>query len=325
MKQNHSDHWPKGRYVLFGASGLAGTHALNLLKDQDGISVLAVSNSRLPSVTGENIEVAQADLTDSEKCLELSKEADYVLAFAGVVASAPVLAADPIAPIQTNLKVAVNCIEAAWRNGVKHCVWLSSTTGYPALEGDIIEEQMFDDNPPGNWFGLGWMTRYVEKFAKHISENVPNPIPVTCLRPSLIYGENDHFDDENAHFLPALIRRVILREKPIEVWGTGEQERDVIHAEDVARAAFLALNRAQGFRDYNIAFGKSYNVNHMLSLICSNDNFDDAEIVHLLDKPQSLAKRAFSIEKAQKELGFEAKVSLNEGLKRTIDWYRETI
>ncbi|MDV7339025.1 NAD(P)-dependent oxidoreductase [Terasakiella sp. A23] len=314
-----------GKYVLFGASGLVGSHALTRLSGQPDVEVLAVSGKRALTSSAGNVKTVQADLTDEEICNQLCEGADYVLIFAGVVASAPVLAQDPIGPVQTNLKIAVNCMEAAWRNKVRHCVWLSSTTGYSPLEGNITEDQMFLGDPPGNWFGLGWMTRYVEKFARHLAENVNDPIAITALRPSLVYGENDHFNEENAHFLPSLIRRVVGREKPIEVWGNGEQTRDVIHADDVVNAALLALHRKSLFADYNIAFGESYSVNHILSLICSIDSYDDVEITYRLDKPQSLAKRAFSIRKAQKEIGFEAKVSLDEGLKRTISWYRENI
>lgn len=316
---------PAGKYVLFGASGLAGSHALRLLADQENVEVLAVSGRRQSGVYAKNITHTQADLTDLTVCLGLTEGVDYVLAFAGVVASAPVLAADPITPVQTNLKIATNCLEAAWRQRVRHCVWLSSTTGYPPLEGMVGEEKMFEGDPPGNWFALGWMTRYVEKFAKHLAKNVQAPLTTTMLRPSLIYGENDHFEDANAHFLPALIRRVVLREKPLEVWGNGEQERDVIHGEDVAGAALKALKRDKGFAAYNIAFGESYSVNHILSLICSIDSFTDAEIIHRLDKPQSLAKRAFSTVKAKHELDFVPNVSLDAGLKRTISWYREKI
>ena len=313
-----------GKYVVFGASGLVGTHALRMLKDCEGVSVLAVSGRRKPLVKADNIENVQADLTNINICLELTKNCNFVLAFAGVVASAPVLARDPVIPIQNNLKIAVNCLEAAWRNQVHHCVWLSSTTGYPDVQDENISENlMFEGDPPGNWFGLGWMTRYVEKFAQHISQNVEKPIAVTALRPSLIYGENDHFENENSHFLPALIRRVVSREKPLEVWGTGEQQRDVIHAQDVVRAALLSLKRKSNFAAYNIVFGESYNINHILSLICSIDCYDDAEIVHLLEKPQSLAKRSFCGDLAKQEIGFEAQVSLDEGLRRTLSWYHK--
>lgn len=322
VKQNPFSLAP-GRYVLCGASGLAGSHALKQMLNQPGVSICAVVNQTPLSVEADNLEIIQADLTDVEHCKNLFQGCDYALIFAGVVASAPVLARDPITAVQTNLKIAVNCLEAAWRNNVRHCVWLSSTTGYPAFEGDIGEEAMFKGEPAGNWFGLGWMTRYVEKFAQHLSENVPNPLSITALRPSMIYGENDHFDDENSHFLPALIRRVVEREKPIEVWGNGQQERDVIHAEDVVHAAFSALQREKGFAAYNIAFGESYSVNHILSLICEIDDYTDAKIVHKLDKPQSLVKRSFSSARASCEIDFKPQVSLEQGLERTIKWYRE--
>lgn len=314
---------PPGKYVVLGASGLAGSHLLEKLANQKGVEVLAVSGKRVIRSHAKNIQPLHGDLTDKAFADKVIKAADYVFAFAGVVASSPVLAKDPIGAIQINLDITKTCLEAAWTQQVRHCVWLSSTTGYPDFEGEITEEAFFEGDPPGNWFGLGWMTRYLERFAFHLSENVPNPIAITALRPSLIYGENDHFSDEQAHFLPALIRRVVMRETPLEVWGTGEQARDVVHGQDVAEAAFLSIKRPAGFRSYNIASGKSYSVNHILKQICEIDGFEDADIRYRLDKPQTLQKRSFAIEKAKAELEFEAKISLDEGLKRTISWYRE--
>ena len=311
-----------GRYVVLGASGLIGHHVLMLLKNQPKVTVLAVSGHRDLTVSADNITHKKVDLLDAADCDAVIAGADYVICTAGIVASAPVLAKDPIGPIQKNLKIATNCLESAWQAQAKHTVWISSTTAYPELDGKLLEEALFTGQPPEQWYGLGWMTRYVEKFAQYLSDKVPDPIAITALRPSLVYGENDHFD-ESAHFLPAMIKRVVNREQPIEIWGDGKQSRDVIHGQDVAVACLQSMNRVSGFAAYNIAESNSYSVNEILRLICEIDGYQDVQFHYRKDKPQTIKSREFSIALAQSELGFHQTVNLTDGLLRTINWYRE--
>jgi GDP-L-fucose synthase len=145
---------------------------------------------------------------------------------------------------------------------------------------------------------------------------------VTALRPTLIFGEYDNFDDDTAHFLPAMIRRVVKRERPIEVWGDGSQTRDLVYAGDVVDAALRALRRESGFDAVNIAAGHSYSVIETLEKIIAIDGFADADIIFRRDRPSSIFHRSFSGTRALANYGFSPRTSLEEGLKRTITWYR---
>jgi GDP-L-fucose synthase len=138
----------------------------------------------------------------------------------------------------------------------------------------------------------------------------------------MVYGEYDNFSYENAHFFPALIRRIVERQNPIEVWGNGEQKRDLVYAGDLVDAGFAALEKIKGFDYFNIAFGKSYTINFLLAKMISIDGFHDAKINHLENKPSSASKRIISGEKAKIKLGFAPKISIEEGIKKTISWYR---
>lgn len=316
---------PPGRYVILGASGLVGSHLLHALRDRPGIAVSAIGGSRPPRVSGNNIVPHQVDLTDPLGCAPLMEGADYLLLAAGVLSTAPVLKRDPLNSVLTTLRLSVNALEAAWRAGVKRCVWISSTTGYPQSDVPLTEGQMFEGEPPSGWHAVGWMTRYVESLCRTVAQHVANPMAVTVLRPSLIYGEYDHFDEASAHFLPSLVRRVVHRETPLEVWGDGSQTRDVIHAEDVATAGLAALVHPEPFAAFNIAAGESHSVRDILTRLVALDGFDSAEIVYRLDKPQSTAVRRFDTTLAQRSLGFAPRVPLDEGLKRTIAWYRSTL
>lgn len=316
---------PPGRYLVLGASGLVGSHLLLALKNQPGVQVRAVGGSRAPRVEGANIEPLRADLTDPAHCGALMADIDYLMLFAGVLSTAPVLARDPLASVLATLRLSVNALEAGWRAGVKRCVVLSSTTGYPVSDQPLTEDRLFEGEPPPGWHALGWMSRYVETLCQTVALRLPRPMAVTALRPSMIYGEYDHFDEASAHFLPSLIRRVVARERPIEVWGDGAQTRDLVHAADVAAASLKALGHPEPFAAFNVAAGESHSVNHILERLIALDGFADAQVSHRLDKPQSTARRAFDDGRIRDALGFTPAISLDEGLKRTISWYRESI
>ena len=315
---------PPGRYIVFGATGLAGSHVLSRLKDVSGIEVSAVGNRRPPNVHGGNIEYVRADLSDPERVAGLADGARYALMLAGVLATAPALARDPVGPVLANLRIATNCLEEAYRSGVEKCVWLSSTTGYPDADEALAEDRMFDGEPPAGWVGIGWTTRYIERLGRMFAEDLPRRMTMIALRPTMMYGEFDHFDEDTAHFLPSLIRRVVARETPIEVWGDGTQTRDTVYAGDVADAILAVTAQVAGFDCFNIAEGRSHTINEVLDTILELDGYSDARILHVEGRPSSVARRRFATEKAATVAGVSPQTPLKAGLQRTIKWYRET-
>lgn len=323
MQPDEAGKIPLGHYLVLGASGLLGSHALLALRDQPGLRVRAVGGSRLPRVVGRNIDQLRADLTDPSAVAPLFLNIDYVFVCAGVLSTAPVLATDPLRSVLTTLRISINAVEAAWRSGVRRCVIISSTCGYPESNQPLTEEQMFQGEPPAQWHALGGMTRYLENLCISVSERVKNPLAITVLRPSLVYGEYDHFDD-TAHFLPALIRRVVARENPIEVWGDGSQQRDLVHAADVIRAGLMSLTHPDRLLTLNICAGTSHSVNDIVARLIDADGFADAMVKHRIDRPQTATLRRFDGKKAELQLRFRPRIGLDEGIAQTLAWYRES-
>jgi GDP-L-fucose synthase len=314
---------PPGRYVLLGASGLIGRHALQALAGRDGVAVTAVGHRRMPERLAPNVVPLRLDLRRPGAVDEVVAGADYVLACAGRVLSAPVLAADPVGPVLENLRLGVNVLEACWRAEVRKTVWLSSTTGYPSADAPLDEEEMLDGDPPEVWHLVGWATRYLETLAEGLTRRAKSGGGVfVALRPSLVYGEYDDFS-ATGHFLPALVRRVVERQRPIEVWGDGTDRRDLVHAEDVARAALAALAVESTSAAFNVCTGRSHSVAEVLARIIAIDRFDGAEIAYRPGRPQTVRERRLSNLRAERELGFRPRVDLDVGLARTIRWFRE--
>ena len=119
---------PKGKYLLLGSTGLMGSHALLALDGKPGVEVKAAYHSRQPHIFGSNIQHVHADLLNRDACKELMNGVDYVLMFAGVLSTAPVIARDPVAPAMTNLLITSHSLEAAYYAGVAKFVWLHATS-----------------------------------------------------------------------------------------------------------------------------------------------------------------------------------------------------
>lgn len=313
---------PKGNYLVAGSTGLMGTTALLRLRDRDGIAVRATVHHKKPFVEGSNISYIRADLTKREDCERIVRDIDYVLMFAGVLSTAPVLAKDPLSHITGNMVMNSRMLEAAFSAGVKKFLWLSSTTGYPESEKRLKEADMFTGDPPGGYFYTGWMTRYTETLCRMYSTKMPRKMAAVVLRPSTIYGEYEGFDLERCHFLPALVRKVVDRQNPLEVWGTGKTRRDLVYCDDVFDACLLGLEKINVFNVFNIGSGAATSVNDILDMILAADSYRDAKIIHAPSRSSSPKERIIDTAKAERLLGFRAKTRLKEGVAKLVKFYR---
>lgn len=313
---------PKGNYLIAGAAGLMGSIALLRLSNLPGVKVRAV-DKRKPKISVNNISFVKADLRNIEECKKVVKDIDYLFMFAAILSTAPVMAKNPVSHVTSNMIINSQMLEAAYFAGVKKFLWLSSSTGYPPKKGILKEENMFDGDPPDNYFSVGWMSRYTEVLCRMYATKLKKSMPTIILRPANIYGEYEDFHFETCHVLPALIRKVVERQNPIEVWGTGEQRRDLIYADDVFDACLLSLEKVDKFDVFNIGYGKEYSINELLKMILEIDDFQDAKVVYNSSKPSAIMKRSIDFTKAKEVLGFKPKTTIREGISKMIKWYRE--
>jgi len=120
----------------------------------------------------------------------------------------------------------------------------------------------------------------------------------------------------------ALIRRVVERQNPLDVWGTGNDVRDLIHIDDFLDGMLLAFEKSGDYLAINIASGQGYSIKQILQTILEVDSYADAEVRFDPLKPTTIAIRLVDIRLAQEMLGFCPKIDLREGLGRTVAWYR---
>ena len=311
------------RIAVLGATGLVGRHLVEALCAAGHRDVIATYRARAP-YEFNGVEWRRANLMEPEEAKAALKGAQAVLHCAGKLSTAAALRRDPVRSVTDTLRISVNVMEAAAAERVERLVVLSSCTGYPEGAGAKEESGMFAGDPPAAWFGVGWMHRYIEKQLEWYCGHLGCIGAATALRPTLIYGPHDDFKPESAHFVPCFIHRVVAREKPIEVWGDGNQTRNLIHASDVASAVVASLAQEKGYAAYNVATPRSVSVNEVLKELIEADGFADAKIVHLLEKAGGASALEVSGAAFAARFGWTPSMSLRAGLADTLDWYRRT-
>jgi len=307
--------------LVTGATGLVGTNMLLWLQNMSQVKVKAIYHTREPQVSADNISYLQADLTNLEDCKRVVEGIDYVMMFAAKIARRSA----NLQYLIPNLLMNAQMLEAAYQAGVKKFLWLSSVTAYPLSDKPLKEEEMFSADPPDNYFPLGWTTRYIETLCRMYATKLKKNMTTIILRPSAIYGPHADFDLASSHVLSALIRKVVERYSPLEIWGAGKIKKDFIYVDDVVEACLLALEKVDSFTELNIASAKSCSVKELLELILDIDNYSKAQITFDTSRPNKASSVWIDCIKAKRVLGFEAETLLREGIKKTIGWYKSEI
>jgi GDP-L-fucose synthase len=307
----------KGKLVLVtGGTGFVGIHIVQeLLKH--GAKVRIPIHKRALPIEDECIERVYGDLTREEDCLRVVEGVDYVFHCAGCVGSAA--AGTPMRGITTNLILTAQMLQAAWEKNVKRFLLFSSSTVYPVTDYPVKEEEMWNGPTHPSYFGYGWMRRYLEKLGEFVSSK--SNMKIALVRPTAVYGRWDNFDLRTAHVIPALIRKAVERHDPYEVWGSGEEMRDFLHVSDLARGCLLMLEKYPTCDPVNIGYGKAVKIKEIVQIILKVSNYENAKVEFNTSQPMTIPFRMVDTTKAKKILGFEPKVSLEEGLKDTVEWY----
>ena len=308
------------KILVTGGTGFVGVNLIQRLLSL-GANVRATIHRRSPIVNNEHIEYVQTDLTSPEDCRKAAEGIDYVFMCAANTSGAAVMEKTPLVHLTPNLIMNALMLEASYEANVKKFLFISSNTVYPvtdqpAQENDVINE--FYDK----YFIVAWMKRFSEIMCEMYATKIKKPMTTIVIRPANIYGPYDDFEWETSHVLPALIRRVVERHNPITVWGDGSDIKDFIYIDDMINGLLLAMERINGFDFLNIASGKQYVLKDLLNLMIGIDGYDGAVINFDASKPTMIPKRLIDTQKAKSALGFETKTPIEEGLKITINWYK---
>jgi GDP-L-fucose synthase len=305
--------------LVTGGSGFVGGHFVDRLLAL-GARVRIPLHQRPLAIEHERIETLQADLMRQADCLRACEGVDCVVHAAGAVSAAGVTGGPAaMGPITVNLNLSAQMLQAAWTAGVDRFLLFSSSTGYPAADHPVKEEEFWAGPTYPGYFGYGWMRRYLERIGEFTHQR--SGTKVAIVRPTAVYGERDDFDPVTSHVIPALIRRAVAGENPFEVWGSPTVVRDFLHVGDLVEGALLLLEKHAEADPVNIGCGEAVTVGEIVDMVLEAAEHD-AEVIYDESKPTTIPFRMADIGKARQLLGFEPRISMREGLRRTLDWYK---
>jgi len=316
------------KVCVTGATGLIGSYVVKLLVES-GAEVRAVWHKRPPN---EFTKLAQSVFTtDQNDCGLMSYDetryvvqgCDIVMGCAGITGGVNLPSLDPVSYVGPATAMVINTLQACVEEKVQRFGYLSSTTVYPPSEDPVLEEDADSGKPYYPLYrGIGMSKRFLERLCRYYHETTG--LGVSVIRPSGAYGRFDNFSEKTSHVVPGMISRALALGdgKEFEVWGDGEDVRDFIHAQDVARCMLIATAKIDHATPYNCASGQGITTRELAENVLIAVG-SDAEIKLRPDKPSALKKRLVGTTRAERVLGFKTEISLADGLSDTVAWRRE--
>lgn len=303
------------KVLVAGGTGLIGRPLVELLVEQ-GANVRIASLDG-PSRAHPKAEFCRVDLMNFNNCLEVCDGIDYVFNLVGIKGSPAMTAKKPASFFVPTITFSINMMEAARQCKVRNYLFTSSIGVYAPAE-IFHEEDVWKTFPSENDRFAGWAKRMgeLQADAYRIEYGWNN---VNIVRPANVYGSYDNFDPNNAMVIPSLIKRALDGENPLAVWGDGSPVRDFIHARDVARGMMLVMEKNPG-KPVNLGSGVGVTIKQIVDVIVDNMEVKP-KVVWDTTKPAGDKKRLMDISCAQ-ALGFTPTVSIGEGVRETMNWYR---
>ncbi len=313
----------QGKNILVtGGAGFVGANLTKCLSDL-GANVRATLHTKDAVVRDDRIQYIFCDLLNAEDCKRVCVDMDYVFLCAAVTSGAAVIEKTPLVHLTPNLIMNAQMLEASYASGVRKVLFISSNTVYPVTDYPVREIDASWEFYE-KYFIVGWMKRFSEIMCEMYSTKIRKPMKTVVVRPANIYGPMDDFEWESSHVIPALMRKVVERHDPILVWGDGRDIKDFIYIDDLVMGLLLAMEKTEDFDPVNLASGKQYCVGDILDMMIRLDGFEGARVEFDSSKPTMIPKRLISPSKAEKKIGFKASTSIEEGIRKTLLWYRKT-
>ncbi|MCR4324869.1 MAG: NAD-dependent epimerase/dehydratase family protein [Candidatus Curtissbacteria bacterium] len=310
------------RVVIAGGAGFVGSNLINRLLSE-GATIKATVHKKSPQIINSKIDYVRGDLTKGDFCRKIVRGADYVFMCAANTSGAAVIEKTPLVHVTGNIIMNSLMLEAAYEAKAKKFLFISSNTVYPVTNHPVRESEMMNGEPFFKYFPVAWMKRYSEILCEIYATKIKDPMNVVVVRPANLYGPYDDFAWETSHVVPALVRKVIERHNPIEVWGDGRDVKDLMYVDDFIEGVMLVVTKLKKFKPLNIGTGIPVSVRDVLKILIEVENFDDAKIVFDKTKPTMIKKRLIDVSLARRLVGFKSNTTLREGLQKTVEWYKQ--
>jgi GDP-L-fucose synthase len=300
------------KVVVTGGSGFLGRRVVERLKGFAGLEIFVP----------RRVDYDLVEMTGVKRLLQDARP-DLIIHLAAVVGGIGANQDNPGKFFYENLMMGVQLMEQARLHNVAKFVAIGTVCAYPKFtpvpfaEDDLWSGYPEETNAP---YGLAKKMMLVQAQSYRQQYNF-NSI---FLLPANLYGPGDNFDVASSHVIPALIRKCVEARRAgadhIDVWGTGEASREFLYVDDCAEAIVSAAALYNESEPINIGTGKEIKIRELVELITQYTGFA-GEIRWQTDKPDGQPRRQLDVTRAYEKFGFQARTSLAEGLKQTVEWY----
>ncbi|MDX6698821.1 MAG: GDP-L-fucose synthase [Solirubrobacteraceae bacterium] len=304
------------RVLVTGGAGFVGAPVCRRLHAAGAAQVIVPRRS-------------DCDLTDAGAAAALfdAEAPDVVIHLAAEVGGIGANQANPGRFFYANMAMGLNVVEESRRRGVDKLVVAGTVCAYPKhspvpfSEADLWDGYPEETNAPYGIAKKALLTM-LQAYRDQYGLNGVYLLPVN------LYGPRDNFDLDTSHVIPALIRKFETARRrgddQVVCWGTGSASREFLYVEDCAEAVFLAAERYDGAEPVNVGAGQEVTIRELATVVARLVGCD-AEVVWDASRPDGQPRRVLDTSRAERSFGFRASTALEDGLRRTIDWYRSEV
>ncbi|MCW5875571.1 MAG: GDP-L-fucose synthase [Anaerolineales bacterium] len=309
-----SNFWQAKRVTVTGGGGFLGSFIVEKLRSRGATDIFVPRKKDYDLVQPEDISRLLADA-----------QPDILIHAAALAGGIGANRARPGEFFYDNLMMGVPLMHRAWQAGVGKFVALGTICSYPLhTPTPFREENLWNGYPEETNAPYGLAKKMLLVQAQAYREQYG--FNAIYLLPVNLYGPRDNFDLETSHVIPALIRKFIEAKErgdaQVPLWGDGSPTREFLYVEDAAEGVVLAAERYEGDEPVNLGSGQEISIKDLAELIARLVGYE-GEFAWDTSKPNGQPRRLLDVQRAKDNFGFTAGTPFEEGLRKTIEWYRE--
>ncbi len=314
MIDSQTNFWKDRRICVTGGAGFLGSFVTEKLRQRGAEHIF------VPLIE----EYDLVKLEDIQRMYDAAQP-DIVIHLAALAGGIGANRARPADFFYINLMMGVQLMHEAWKRGVEKFVAIGTICAYPKFTPvPFREENLWNGYPEETNAPYGLAKKMLlvqaQAYRDQYHFNAIYMLPVN------LYGPGDNFDLETSHVIPAMIRKCIEAQErgdeQVVFWGDGSPTREFLYVEDAAEGILLATEHYNGREPFNLGSGMEIRIKDLAELIARLTGYN-GKLVWDTSKPNGQPRRALDVSRAKEYFGFQAQMPFEEGLRRTIDWYRQ--
>ena len=309
----------KRRILVLGASGFIGKNVAYYFSKKKNFNVIGTFYKKRTTI--KNVKMVKCDLTNKKETDKIIKGTDIIIQAAATTSGAKDIIEKPYLHVNDNAIINSMVTRSAYDYKVKHVIVFSCSVMYQSSKKKIKEKDFNPNlNVHPNYFGAAWMKIFVEKMCAFYAKLGRNKY--TLIRHSNTFGIYDKFDLKKSHVMGASINKVVnSKNNKVTIWGDGKEKRDLIFIDDLINFVDLAIKKQRNkYELFNVGSGKLISINKLVKIIIKVYG-KKIKIINDTSKKTLRTLICLDTSKAKRELNWSPKVSLENGIRKTVNWY----